>query len=50
MLGAFEPNAKPWGTKGIPDDFEFDQLQEDIDHFEPILEMAVNRIPMLGEA
>jgi len=28
----------------------FDQLQEDFDHFEPILEMAVNRIPMLGEA
>ena len=50
MLGAFEPNAKPWGAKGIPDDFEFDQLQEDFDHFEPILEMAVNRIPMLGEA
>ena len=50
MLGAFEPNAKPWGSDGIPDDFEFDQLQEDFDHFEPILEMAVNRIPMLGEA
>ena len=50
MLGAFEPNAKPWGEDGIPDDFEFDQLQEDFDHFEPILEMAVNRIPMLGEA
>jgi len=50
MLGAFEPNAKPWATDGIPEDFEFDQLQEDFDHFEPILEMAVNRIPMLGEA
>jgi 4-methylaminobutanoate oxidase (formaldehyde-forming) len=50
MLGAFEPNAKPWAADGIPDDFEFDQLQEDFDHFEPILEMAVNRIPMLGEA
>ena len=50
MLGAFEPNAKPWAADGIPDDFEFDQLQEDFDHFEPILEMAVNRIPMLGKA
>ena len=50
MLGAFEPNAKPWGMKGIPDDFEFDQLPEDFDHFEPILEWAVNRMPMLGEA
>jgi glycine cleavage system T protein len=50
MLGAFEPRAKPWGMDGISDAFEFDQLQEDFDHFEPILEMAVNRMPMLGEA
>ena len=50
MLGAFEPHAKPWGMNGISPDFEFDQLPEDFDHFEPILEMAVNRMPMLGEA
>ena len=50
MLGAFEPVAKPWGMAGIPDSFEFDQLPEDFDHFEPILEAAVNRMPMLGEA
>ena len=49
LLGAFEPNAKPWGMDGIPDDFEFDQLPEDFDHFEPILEAAVNRMPMLAE-
>jgi glycine cleavage system aminomethyltransferase T/glycine/D-amino acid oxidase-like deaminating enzyme len=50
MLGAFEPVAKPWGMAGIPADFEFDQLPEDFDHFEPILEAAVNRMPMLAEA
>ncbi|NDR59090.1 GcvT family protein [Aliiruegeria sabulilitoris] len=50
MLGAFEPNAKPWGMKGIPEDFQFDQLPDDFDHFEPILEWAVNRMPMLAEA
>jgi 4-methylaminobutanoate oxidase (formaldehyde-forming) len=50
MLGAFEPNAKPWGMAGISEDFEFDQLPEDFDHFEPILEMAVNRMPMLADA
>ena len=50
MLGAFEPQAKPWAMNGIPDSFEFDQLPEDFDHFEPILEMAINRMPMLGEA
>ncbi|MEO3476277.1 FAD-dependent oxidoreductase [Phaeobacter sp. CAU 1743] len=50
MLGAFEPKAKPWGMKGIPDSFEFDQLPEDFDHFEPILEAACNRMPMLADA
>ena len=41
LLGAFEPHAKPWAMKGIPEDF---------DHFEPILEAAVERMPMLAEA
>nr|WP_298567033.1 FAD-dependent oxidoreductase [uncultured Aliiroseovarius sp.] len=50
LLGAFEPNAKPWAMEGIPDTFEFDQLPEDFDHFEPILEAACNRMPMLAEA
>jgi 4-methylaminobutanoate oxidase (formaldehyde-forming) len=50
MLGAFEPVSKPWALSGIPADFEFDQLPEDFDHFEPILEWAVKRMPMLGEA
>lgn len=50
LLGAFEPKAKPWGMDGIPETFCFDQLPEDFDHFQPILEMGVNRMPMLAEA
>ena len=50
LIGAFEPVAKPWGTTGIPEDFEFGTLPEDVDHFEPILNAAVNRLPMLAEA
>ena len=50
LLGAFEPISKPWAMKGIPRDFEFDQLPEDFDHFEPILESAVDRMPMLANA
>jgi heterotetrameric sarcosine oxidase gamma subunit len=50
LLGAFEPEAKPWGMDGIPEDFEFDQLPEDFDHFAPILEKAVNRVPALETA
>jgi glycine cleavage system T protein len=50
MLGAFEPVAKPWGMAGIPEDFCFDSLPEDFAHFEPILEMAMNRLPMFQTA
>ncbi len=50
LVGAFEPTAKPWGMDGIPEDFEFDQLPEDWDHFEPILNNALHRIPMLKDA
>ena len=49
MLGAFEKNSKPWGMNGIPEGFEFDQLPDDFDHFEPVLEMATNRFPLLAE-
>lgn len=48
LVGAFEPKSKPWGMAGIPDSFEFDQLPPDVDHFEPILEKAVNRMPILA--
>jgi 4-methylaminobutanoate oxidase (formaldehyde-forming) len=50
MLGAFEPKAKPWGMEGIREDFEFDTLPEDWDHFMPILEKAMNRLPMFQTA
>jgi 4-methylaminobutanoate oxidase (formaldehyde-forming) len=47
LFGAFEPRAKPWGMDGIPEDFCFDELPEDIDHFTPILEAAMARVPAL---
>lgn len=50
LLGCFEPEAKPWGHNGIPEDFCFDSLPEDFDHFEPILDMAVKRVPALANA
>lgn len=50
LLGCFEPEAKPWGHEGIPEDFCFDSLPEDFDHFEPILDMAVRRVPALANA
>ena len=50
MLGAFEPKAKPWGMNGISEDFCFDTLPEDFDHFQPILEAAMNRMPLFETA
>lgn len=49
LIGMFEPNAKPWGMKGIPDDFSFDELPEDFDHLEPYLESAMHRLPILEQ-
>ena len=47
LIGAFEPVAKPWGQNGIPEEFCFDQLPDDFEHFEPILNNAVRRLPIL---
>lgn len=47
LLGCFEPKAKPWGMAGIRADFSFDSLPEDMDHFMPVLEKAVARMPVL---
>ena len=49
LVGCFEPVAKPWGMKGIPEDFCFDTLSEDYEHFEPILNAAVRRVPALAD-
>lgn len=48
LVGAFEPVAKPWGLDGIPADFCFDQLPDDLEHFEPVLARAIERVPRLA--
>lgn len=50
LVGCFEPEAKPWGMGGIPEDFAFDSLPMDMEHFEPILEKMVWRFPGLETA
>ncbi len=51
LVGQFEPNAIPWGQKGIPDDFCFEELDG---HFEDqvmdVLEKSLPRVPILLEA
>jgi glycine cleavage system aminomethyltransferase T/glycine/D-amino acid oxidase-like deaminating enzyme len=50
LVGAFEPNARPWGAEGIPDDFSFGEIAGDFGHFEPVLLDAMRRIPALEKA
>ena len=50
VMGGFEPDAKPWGMAGIPDDFEFQLLPDDWDQFEPLMTGALQRVPALERA
>ena len=47
VMGGFEPDAKPWGMGGIPDDFEFQLLPDDWDQFQILMENALHRVPAL---
>ena len=49
VMGGYEPNPKPWAADPLPEDFEFQLLQPDWDHFEPIMELALGRVPALRE-
>jgi glycine cleavage system aminomethyltransferase T/glycine/D-amino acid oxidase-like deaminating enzyme len=50
VVGAFEPDAKPWrAPSDLPYPFEFQLLEEDWEHFAPVMEEAVVRIPALAE-
>ena len=49
LVGAFEPNARPWGMSGIPEDFSFGEIAGDFSHFEPVLLDAMRRVPALEQ-
>jgi 4-methylaminobutanoate oxidase (formaldehyde-forming) len=50
VMGGYEPNPKPWAVEGLPDGFEFQLLDSDLDHFEPLLELAIGRVPAMQTA
>lgn len=50
LLGGFEKVAKPWGMKGIPDNWKFTELPEDWDLLEPFMDCGFDRFPALEEA
>jgi 4-methylaminobutanoate oxidase (formaldehyde-forming) len=50
LMGGFEPVAKPWGMKGIPEQFAFTELNEDWDQFQIFMDNAIKRCPILETA
>ena len=50
LMGGFEPQAKPWGMRGVPESFQFTELQEDWDQFEIFMETGMQRCPVLETA
>jgi heterotetrameric sarcosine oxidase gamma subunit len=50
LVGCFEPNPKPLPLERLPQNSAFVLFEEDWDHFEPMMNNAVHRIPVLGSA
>ena len=50
VMGGYEPNPKPWAVDRLPDNFEFQLLEDDLEHFEPLLELAAGRVPAMQSA
>ncbi|NOD77871.1 MULTISPECIES: FAD-dependent oxidoreductase [unclassified Ruegeria] len=50
LVGSFERHAKGLPLDRLPADFSFDLLDEDWDHFMPMMENALRRIPALEKA
>ena len=50
VMGGYEPNPLPWAQEGVPPGFAFQLLAEDWDHFEPLMELALGRVPALQTA
>lgn len=50
LVGFFEAQAQAWPDKGqgIPADFSFRELPVDLDHLEPLLDLAFRRVPALS--
>ena len=50
IVGPYEPDGRPWGVDGIPPEFGMELLPPDFDRVEPIVAMAMERVPALARA
>ncbi len=49
VMGGYESNPIPWAENGIPAGFNFSLLESKWDHFEPLMEQAIMRVPLLED-
>jgi sarcosine dehydrogenase len=49
-MGGYEPNPIAWAVDGIPEGFHFALLDSNWDHFEPMMEQALARVPAMAHA
>jgi heterotetrameric sarcosine oxidase gamma subunit len=49
-MGGYEHDPSPWGLDGIPPDFNGKLLAPDMARFEPIMEGAIRRVPVMADA
>ena len=50
VMGGYEPNPIGWAEQGIPQDFVFQLLPDNFEHFEQLMLPAVERVPALENA
>ncbi|HEX6121291.1 MAG TPA: FAD-binding oxidoreductase, partial [Dongiaceae bacterium] len=50
VMGGYEHNPRPWQAHPLPENFAFQLLETDTDHFEPLMEQALARVPALSSA
>lgn len=49
VLGGYEPNPLPWPQRDAPENFAYRLLDENWEHFAPLMEQALARVPALAE-
>jgi len=47
VMGGYEANPILWARNGIPKGFHYTLLDGNFDHFEPLMELALGRVPAL---
>ena len=50
VMGGYENNPIPWAVNGVPKGFHYTLLDSNFDHFEPLMALALGRVPALETA